>query len=105
MRTPKEIAQLADETLAGLDQLRQVEANSFLFAKIQGRMQYKNQHNRVAGVKTLSKLCAALILFIGLNIGSYLMLNKIPEQHTEAPGSAAEAIANDYHLNTDQYSY
>ncbi|EHQ28329.1 hypothetical protein [Mucilaginibacter paludis] len=105
MKTKNEIEQLADETLASLDQLQQLEANSFLFAKIQSRMLYKNQCNNLAGVKTMSKLSVALALFIGLNIASYLMLNTVPKQHIKAQSSAAEALASEYHLNTDQYSY
>jgi hypothetical protein len=104
MKAQNDIEQLADETLNSLNGLQQLEANGFLFAKIQARMQSRKQQ-QYATVKTLAKLSVALLLFIGLNSVSYYLLNKKRPQSIQQQSTTAQAFANEYNLNVGQYNY
>ena len=106
MKTQTEIAQLTDDTLDSINNLQQVEANTFLFSKLQHRMQYNAQQTQLARVKILSRLSVALVLFIGLNVGSYyLLLGNSPKPKTMQKSTAVQAFASEYQLNTNEYNY
>ena len=106
MKTQSDIAQRANETLDSINNLQQVEANSFLFSKIQNRMQAKSQQQVFVPVKILSRLSVALVLFIGLNVASYYFLSgNSPKQTVQQKTTAAQALATEYHLTTDGYNY
>jgi len=106
MKIQKDIENLVGETLNSLDGIKPVEANSFLFGKIQNRMQMEHRE-QVARIKTLSRLSAALLLFIGLNVGSYYFLsgNSPKPKTVQKKATAAEAFASEYHLTGNQYNY
>jgi hypothetical protein len=106
MKAQKDIGKLIDETLNSLDGIEPVEANSFLFGKIRNRMQM-DAHEQVARIKTLSRLSAALLLFIGLNVGSYYFLSgSSPKpQNVQQKTTPAQAFASEYHLTGSQYNY
>jgi hypothetical protein len=102
MKTKSEIDNLADAALNSIDNLQEVDANPFLYGKIQSRFAaIKLQHN--LNIKIMSRLSIALLLFIGLNAGSYYLLNR--QQKTEKEATAAQAIASEYNLKTGGYDY
>lgn len=107
MKTKIEIERLADETLNSLDRIQQVDANEFLYTRIEARS--RKHREQFIGVKYLSGLSAALVLFISLNMASYYFLSdKGPERTQVAKqqkSTAAEALAAEYNLSSDQYSY
>ena len=106
MKVQKDIEKLVDETLSSLNGIQSVEANGFLFGKIQNRMQM-NTGEQVARIKTLSRLSVALLLFIGLNVGSYYFLsgNSPKLQTVQQKVTPAQALASEYHLTGGQYNY
>jgi hypothetical protein len=112
MRTKSEIEKLAYETLNSIGDIQQVEANPFLFAKIQARMEAATRKQNYIPVKTLSVLSATLLLFIGLNMASYFLLSgssqqqaSVTQQSTSKKTTVAEAFAKQYNLTTEQYNY
>ncbi|MEO6524714.1 MAG: hypothetical protein ABIN91_23720 [Mucilaginibacter sp.] len=106
MKAQKNIEELVDETLNTLNGIQPVEANNFLFGKIQNRMQM-GSCEQVARIKMLSRLSAALLLFIGLNVGSYYFLsgNSQKPQSVQQKTTPAQAFASEYHLSGSQYNY
>jgi hypothetical protein len=110
MRKPHEIEKLADDTLKSIDNLKQVEANNFIYTRIAAKLFHEPQKQHIRAVKVLSRLSAALLLFIGLNVLSFYFLSDSKEQPakqvkaTDKTG-VAEAFASEYHLTTSQYNY
>lgn len=105
MKTIEEIEQLTNQTLDSLNGIKPIEANHFLFDKIRNRMKVESQQ-QIERIKTLSRLSAALILFIGLNVSSYYFLSgNGPKQTIPQKPNAAEALAAEYHLTGGTYNY
>ena len=106
MKTKNEIERLAEETLKSIDHIQQVEANNFLFTRIESQMTADNYQPGFAAIKYLSRLSIALVLFIGLNTLTYYFLSdKVTEPVVKQKSTAAEALATEYNLSTNQYSY
>lgn len=102
MKTSIEIEKLTADTLNSIGQLQKVDANPFLYSKIQSRLlAIKQQHT--LNTKVMARLSLALLLFIGLNAGSYYLLKR--HQKTEKQTTAAQAIASEYNLKTGEYDY
>ncbi|RKR85601.1 hypothetical protein BDD43_5872 [Mucilaginibacter gracilis] len=105
MKTEKEITQQVEEALNSIDSLQQLEANNFLFGKIQNRLHLKKQQQQ-REIKTMAKLSATLVIFIGLNLTSYYFLaNSTPQPTPQQKTTAAQALATEYQLTTNTYNY
>lgn len=106
MKTQSEIERLAEETLKSIDHIQQVEANSFLFTRIESQMMMGSYQQNFAAIQFLSRLSIALVLFIGLNAATYYYLSgNEPTQTVKQKSTTAEALASEFNLSTNQYSY
>jgi hypothetical protein len=76
MKTPREIEHLAEQALNSLDGAQQAEANPYLYQKIRSRMLQQRQQGISKNARLVLKLSAALVLFMGINLTSYYLLNK-----------------------------
>lgn len=106
MKTQSEIEILAEETLKSIANIQQVEANSFLFTRIESQMMMRSYQKNFVAIKFLSRLSIVLVLFIGLNAVTYYFLSgNEPTQIVKQKSTAAEALASEFNLQINQYSY
>jgi hypothetical protein len=104
MKKHQDIEKAVQQTLASLDNLQQLEANEYLFAKIKQRMGDPAKVAPIHYNRVMLRLAAVLALFIGINCASFYVL----KQHTSTnniPKTGADAFAQDYNLNTNSDSY
>jgi hypothetical protein len=102
MKNKQGFEQQAEQTLNSLDNLRQVEANEFLDAKVLHRMQMRYQPATNAQTLML-RLAAVLCLFIGINTVSYVILKQPIKTTKNIKG--ADVFADAYGLNNNVNSY
>lgn len=105
MNNKQDIEQTIQQTLNSLDGLRQLEPNDFLAAKAWQRM--KNQHREasVAHSRLMLRLAAVLVLFVGINTASFVLLKNKPVAKPTQETSGADAFAEAYSLNNNTDSY
>ena len=104
MRTQQEIERMAEQTLNSLDNLQQVEAGEYLYAKIRQRMD--NSANIVPAHynnRVMLRLAAILIVFIGINCASLYVLKHSTGKASNSSGADAFAKAYNLNANTDTY--
>jgi hypothetical protein len=104
MKNNQDIEKAVQQTLDSLDNLQQLEANEFLYAKIKQRMDNTAKVVPMNYNRIMLRLAAILILFIGINGVSFYVL-----KHSDAPAvqtaSGANAFADAYNLNSNTDSY
>jgi hypothetical protein len=105
MKNKQEIEHLTEATLNSLDNLQQVEANEFLYAKIRHRMQTSELHERASYNRLMVQLSVALCLFICINGASFYLFQHRQSKTAETNASAAAAFAEEYSLKDNSYSY
>lgn len=103
MKAVREIEELTNQTLNSLDNLQPVEANEYLFAKIQNRMQQGKQ-NAMAYTRLMLRLSLALILFLGINVASFYFLNNSPKHIANKP-KGITAFSEAYFAGGSSYNY
>lgn len=103
MKTLAELEALADNTLQSLDNLQPVEANPYLYTKLQQRMLYNKQQGRIANTRLMLRLSAALVLLLCINILGIYILNKKPAHKQQVNGAAAFSEA--YFPSNNSYNY
>lgn len=98
----KKIEQLVDETLSSLDDVQRVEANPFLYTKIEQRLKNGQVTSSIYQRKLMPVLAVALALFITLNMVSYFRLstNDVAPASAKA-ASGIENFANEYNLSEE----
>lgn len=105
MKSREEIERLTENTLNSLDHLKQVEVNEFLYGKVINRMQMREREQRLTYRQLMLRLSFALVLFAGMNIGSFYVLQH-RETHTSKPvSSSSDAFAREYSLTGESYNY
>jgi len=70
-------AKRAEEALKSIDNIQAVEANDFLFTRIQSRMETKKVADKNARIKLWYRLSAVLLVFVMLNATSYFVLKPV----------------------------
>ncbi|MES2379252.1 MAG: hypothetical protein V4553_21855 [Bacteroidota bacterium] len=104
MKNNQDIEKAVQQTLDSLDNLQQLEANEFLYAKIRQRMDNTAKVVPMNYNRVMLRLAAVLVLFIGINGLSFYVL-----KHSSAPAtqttSGANAFADAYNLNSNTDSY
>lgn len=106
MKTQKEIEELAAQVLNSLDGARQAETNPYLYQKIRNRMLQQRQQAISENARLVLRLSAALVLFMGINLTSYYLLNKNGQANTpKVKASAITAISEEYFPKDSAYSY
>jgi hypothetical protein len=104
MKNNQDIEKAVQQTLDSLDNLQQLEANEFLYAKIRQRMENTSKVVPMNYNRVMLRLAAALVLFIGINGVSFYIL-KHSSVHTTQTTSGANAFADAYNLNSNTDSY
>jgi hypothetical protein len=94
----KSIEQLVDETMESLEGVQRTPANPFLYTRIEQRI--KNRRGFSNQTKLMPVLAIALVLFISLNVLSYLKVNTGPAS-AKTSGSGIENFANEYNLSEE----
>jgi hypothetical protein len=95
----KSTEQLVDETMRSLDGIERAAANPYLYTRIEQRI--RNNAGYLYQRKLMPVLVVSLVLFISLNLLSYLTVTG------EMPGNAGkkqngiEIFANEYNLSGD----
>ncbi len=98
----KNIQQLVDETLESLDGVQRVEANPYLYTRIEQRLKNRNETLAPDQRKLMPVLAVALVLFISLNVVSYFKVNTNDSATTSAKStSGVDAFANEYNLSEE----
>ena len=110
MKTPEEIEKLSNAALNSLDHLQPAEANPFLFGKIKHKLIQQRQEAAATHIRLMFRLSAVLLLFIGINAGSFYAINKWQDAKpkTAKPGktkTGVEAVSEEYFPTTNAYSY
>jgi hypothetical protein len=105
MKTPSEIEQLTNQVLNSLDNLQQVDANPYLYAKIINRMQHSRQNAAARKTRLMYGLTAALLLFVCVNVTSFYLLTRSKAHSSTKTTNGAAALRNEYFPQNDQYSY
>ena len=108
MKNLKDAEKLAEEALKSIDNIQAVEANDFIFTRIQSRMETKKQGSKNARVKLLYRLSAVLLLLVMLNATSYFVLKPVKSQTTNIKHQTTTGIAafaDDYQLEQGSYNY
>lgn len=109
MKTPEEIEKLSNEALNSLDNLQPAEANPFLFAKIKHKLIQQKQEAAATHIRLMFRLSAVLLLFVGINAGSFYLLNKRqqPKPKITAPAKATgiDAFSQEYFPTSTSYNY
>jgi hypothetical protein len=89
------IEQRVHETLDSLDGIRRAEANPYLYTRIEQRI--RNRYEPSYPGKLMPVLAMALVLFISLNVLSYLKVDT-GSTSVKAPGNGIESFATEYYL-------
>lgn len=106
MKTQKEIEDLAERALKSLDGTQYAEANPYLYQKIRSRMLHQRQQAISKNARLVLKVTTALILFLGVNITSYYLLNKSQQVHSpHANKTGITAVGEEYFPKDNAYSY
>ena len=105
MKSKQEIERLAGEALNSLDNVQQAEANEFLYSKIINRMQMREQQERAGYRRLMLRLSFALVLFTGLNVASFYVLQHQKTRPAKPVRSSEAAFAREYSINGDSYNY
>ena len=105
MKTPLEIEQLTNQALGSLDNLQQVDANEYLYSKIVNRMQTARLETTVQNRRWMFRLTGALVLFLGINVGSFYWLSRPPQSTTNKTTTGIGAVSQEYFPKNDTYSY
>ena|SRR5476651_2357752 len=106
MKNKQETERLTEATFNSLDNLQQVEANEFLYAKIKNRMRANEQRERVVYNRLMVKLSVALGLFICINGVSFYALQHRDNKGVKAKTTASAAsFAEEYSLKDNSYNY
>jgi hypothetical protein len=94
----KDIEQLVDETMESLDGVQRAPANPFLHTRIVQKL--KSRQGSSYQRKLMPVLAVALVLFISLNVLSYLKVNNEPAS-PKSTGTGIENFANEYNLSEE----
>jgi hypothetical protein len=95
------IDKLVNDTLNSLEGVQRAEANPYLYTRIEQRMKNRYQHSSYQR-KLMPVLAIALVLFISLNLLSYLKVNATDTNQTSvSSGSSIESFATEYSLSDD----
>jgi hypothetical protein len=94
----KSIEQLVNETMESLEGVQQAPANPFLYTRIEQRLKSRQEYSYQR--KLMPVLAIALVLFISLNVLSYLKVNNEPAS-VKNTGSGIENFANEYNLSEE----
>ena len=105
MKNKQETERLTEATFNSLDNLQQVEANEFLYAKIRNRMQANEFQERVTYNRLMVKLSVALGLFICINGVSFYLFQHRQNKPAKTTTSPAAAFAEEYSLKDNSYNY
>lgn len=108
MKNKQELDRKVEQTLRSLDNLQQLEANEFLYAKILHRMSGNNNTAIYINYsKVMVRLAAVLCLLVCINCISFFVLKQQPvtTKVTAAKTSGADAFAEAYGLNNNLNSY
>ena len=106
MKTLREIEELTEKAMNSIDNLQQAEANPYLYQKLRQRMLDERQEAISKNARLVLKISAALVLFMGVNVTSYYLLNKgqqVTIQKVKKPG--INAVAQEYFQKDSAYSY
>lgn len=103
MRNPKETERLVEETLNSLDKLQAVDAEPFLFTRIQSRLARKNEAANIPNNLSMYRLAAVLACVLLINIISYQASLKTQVSKYSPEHNAA--LANEYNLEANFYAY
>jgi hypothetical protein len=104
MKNNQDIEKAVQQTLNSLDNLQQLEANEFLYAKIKQRMDNTAKVVPMNYNRVMLRLAAVLILFIGINAISFYALKHNSANATQTT-SGANSFADAYNLNNNTDSY
>jgi hypothetical protein len=104
MKNNQDIEKAVQQTLDSLDNLQQLEANEFLYAKIRQRMDNTAKVVPMNYNRVMLRLAAVLVLFIGINGVSFYVL-KHSNSSASQTTSGANAFADAYNLNSNTDSY
>lgn len=105
MKSQQEIDRLTESALNSLDNLQQVEANDFLYSKIVNRIQMRQQQDRAGFRRLMVRLSFALVLFAGINVASFLILEHQRNKPQKPVKANEAAFASEYSLTDDGYNY
>jgi hypothetical protein len=105
MKSREEIERLTEDTLNSLDNMQQVEANEFLYGKVINRMQMNERKERLTYRRLVLRLSFTLVLFAGINIASFYVLQHRETRTTKPVSSSANAFAREYSLTGENYNY
>jgi len=105
MKSQQEIDRITESALSSLDNLQQVEANDFLYSKIINRMQMRGQQDRAAFRSLMMRLSFALVLFAGINVASFLVLEHQRNKPQKPAKLNEAAFASEYSLTNNGYNY
>lgn len=103
MKTPQDNDHLANQALTSLDNLQQVEANAYLYAKIVNRMQLARQNIAARHTRLMFRLTAALLLLLCVNITGFYLLKK--QQPGSKKANGITALSQEYFPQNDSYNY
>lgn len=96
----RNLEQLVDETLQSFNGVERPSSNPYLYTRIRQRME--KRANPVSYQRRLMPVLAlALVLFISLNVLSYVRLGSNSATSVSSSGSASgiEGFANEYNLS------
>jgi len=98
----KNIEQLVNETLNSLDGVERVEANPFLFTRIEQRLNNRYRTSASTKQRLMPVLAVALVLFISLNVFSYFKVNNDNSSATSSKSdNGIETFSNEYNLSEE----
>ena len=92
------------DILGSIDGIQRAEPGHFLFTRIQQQIRNEQPATLPAGLKKiLVPLYASLVLFITVNLVSYLHFSQKQSSGTQVKQTPAEAFAGEYGLETSVY--
>lgn len=101
MKNNQEEAQWVENALNSLDTINRVEANPFLYGKIQNRLAEKRSPTAVG--KLMYSLALTLIIFIIMNV--YSLSSFVNSTSQEVSSTGIESFSSDYNINTSEANF
>lgn len=94
-----------ETTLQSLDNVQRAEASPFLYSKIMNKLYNKSATEQTETRKFLRlswELAFAMILFIGLNIVTFVYFT---HKNDQDDNNSLTSLANEYTVNSNNYNY
>jgi len=106
-KTEQEIEALTNQALNSLDNVQPVEANAFLYAKVKNRLISQRQEAAARHTRLMFRLSAVLLMFIGINAGSFYAMKKWQQPTAVKPEKALTGAAaiNAAYFGSDNNTY